>query len=181
MKERKFLLYSIALIVLIEIIALIGGRTGIAYHNLLILGALIVIYLLQRKMYIPFAPVVGIALIGVFNYISDYIIINDVKLYNYSMGFLRTDMIVHLLVAFSVTIIIYHILYHQFKTKKITLIILSVLGTLGLGTLNEIFELVGIIIFKTPLAADYYNNAIDLVSNLIGALTASVYIYWKKA
>ena len=49
--------------------------------------------------------------------------------------------------------------------------------SLGAGVFNEVVEFIAVVLFQEQnKVGDYYNNAIDLVYNSIGSLTAIVVI-----
>jgi|SRR3989344_2468262 len=177
MNNEKISLFSITLILLIEVLVLAQKKIAIFYFNLAILLALLLIYILNKRTPVPIMPTLFITFVGFFNFIADIIEIDGVKLYDVTFLFVRTDMVIHFLTAFSLTIIIYSLLKVKVKTTKNILLILSLLITMGFGALYEIFELIGTFILTTSIVGNYLNNALDLVLDLLGALASLLYLY----
>jgi len=60
-------------------------------------------------------------------------------------------------------------------SKGMTLFIIVLIAE-GIGAINEIIELSTVVFFHTQGVGNYYNNALDLVFNLIGAMLGSIII-----
>ena len=58
------------------------------------------------------------------------------------------------------------------------LLFLCAIGSMGLGALNEIVEFLAMILVPETNVGGYVNTALDLVSNLAGALIAAFLIYF---
>ena len=50
------------------------------------------------------------------------------------------------------------------------MLLIVVLAVTGVGALNEIFELGAVVFTGSTGVGGYYNNALDLIFNLIGAI-----------
>lgn len=94
---------------------------------------------------------------------------------------LKFDQIVHFYGFAVTTVVLWHLLRRHFPalagTK--TLYIYPALGSMGLGALNEIIEFVAVISFPETGVGGYYNTALDLVFNGLGAAVAAVLIYLR--
>ena len=55
---------------------------------------------------------------------------------------------------------------------------LIVLGGMGIGALNEIIEFAAVVIFGQTGVGGYWNTALDLVFNLLGAIAATIFIHF---
>jgi len=112
-----------------------------------------------------------------------YFYIGQTKLYGFVLinlvsapyYILRYDQILHFYSFFVISFFVYRITLHITKDKpnKIVLFLITVLGTIGVGALNETLEFSTVALFSVTGVGDYYNNALDLVFNLIGALLGS--------
>ena len=62
-------------------------------------------------------------------------------------------------------------------SSKIPLIVFAILSAIGIGLLNAVIEF-GMVIFADAADAvgGYYNTALDLVFNLIGAIIGAVFV-----
>jgi uncharacterized membrane protein YjdF len=58
------------------------------------------------------------------------------------------------------------------------LLFLCAIGSMGLGALNEIVEFLAMVLVPETNVGGYLNTALDLVSNLAGAVIAAVLIYF---
>ena len=84
---------------------------------------------------------------------------------------LKYDQVIHVYCYFAISILVYYILKNYIPKKESALITFSVLSALGIGLLNEVLEF-GMVIFADAAEAvgGYYNTALDLVFNLVGAI-----------
>ncbi len=62
---------------------------------------------------------------------------------------------------------------------KVIYFVLIAAGT-GLGALNEIVEFVAVLLFPNTGVGGYSNTILDLISNLIGASLAVVFIHLRR-
>ncbi len=111
----------------------------------------------------------------------DFILINFI---GEPFNILRYDQVVHAFCYFVITLFVYAIVVSISKKteKKSDLFIIGLitfLGGMGIGGLNEIIEFSTVAFFNATGVGNYYNNALDLVFNAIGALLA-VFFARKK-
>ncbi len=95
----------------------------------------------------------------------------------------KFDQFVHMFGAWLATLVIFHILKPRIKEgnkRWLVLGIVVVAAGLGAGALNEIVEfIVDIIVPKTGVGG-YENTLLDLISCLIGAVGAMLYLLARK-
>ena len=87
---------------------------------------------------------------------------------------LRYDQLVHAY-GFGVTAwMLWHLLVRHFPevAGTATSLVYPALGAMGLGAVNEIVEFVAVLVFPDTNVGGYYNTALDLVFNAIGATAA---------
>ncbi|MBI4556327.1 MAG: DUF2238 domain-containing protein [Candidatus Hydrogenedentes bacterium] len=96
---------------------------------------------------------------------------------------LRFDQFVHI-VGFGVaTLLMQHLLQPLLRPNLRTgtaLSIVVVMAGLGAGALNEIVEFIAVVLVPETGVGGYENTALDLVSDLIGAVLALIYIRWHE-
>ena len=96
----------------------------------------------------------------------------------------RFDQFVHV-VGFGVaTLLMHHLLTPLLRPglKQWTaLSIVVVMAGLGVGALNEVVEFIAVVLVPETGVGGYVNTSLDLVSDLIGAALALVYIRVKAA
>lgn len=94
---------------------------------------------------------------------------------------LKYDQFVHA-VGFGVaTLAMYYLLKPHLKkdNKWIALSIVVIMAGLGVGALNEIIEFIATVIAPQTGVGGYINTSLDLISNLIGAILAMLFIRFK--
>ncbi len=106
-----------------------------------------------------------------------------VPIWSEPYNILRYDQVVHAF-GFGVTTFLMWTLLKpllQFEAKKNwgKISILIVMAATGAGALNEVIEFTATVIAPESGVGGYYNNALDLVFNLIGALIALIIILKK--
>ena len=85
---------------------------------------------------------------------------------------LKYDQLIHAYTYFVIGTLVYQMMSKHFqKGHKKSLILFAILASCGVGLLNEILEF-SMVVFADAADAvgDYYNTALDLVFNLIGAI-----------
>lgn len=95
----------------------------------------------------------------------------------------KYDQFVHMIGFGVATLLMYYLLlpFLKDKSKKTAaLMLVIVMAGLGVGATNEIVEFLATVITPETGVGGYENTALDLVSNLIGALIVSVYIKNRK-
>ncbi|RME78430.1 DUF2238 domain-containing protein [Candidatus Woesearchaeota archaeon] len=94
---------------------------------------------------------------------------------------LKFDQVVHLIGFFVATLVMYDVLKpHVKKMQGFALGFTLFAAGLGLGALNEIVEFFATVILPSTNVGGYYNTALDLVFNGIGALAAVLYRFKFK-
>jgi uncharacterized membrane protein YjdF len=120
----------------------------------------------------------GLVLIGENSRLYDIILINLSETYS----IFRYDQFVHI-IGFGVATLIMFILLKSQISSKIkhwtSLGIVVVMAGLGVGGLNEIIEFIATVISPETGVGGYINTSMDLVSDLVGAIIAFVYIKIK--
>ena len=93
---------------------------------------------------------------------------------------LKYDQLVHAYGFGVTTFLMWHLLKPSLrlneKRRWVSLSIVLVMAATGAGALNEVIEFMATVIDPSNGVGGYINNAIDLVSNLIGAIIAMIII-----
>ncbi len=93
---------------------------------------------------------------------------------------LKYDQFIHAYTYFVISILIYFMIKKHFREgHKKSLIFFTILASLGVGLLNEILEF-GMVVFADAgdAVGGYYNTALDLVFNFIGAVLGVFFVDW---
>jgi uncharacterized membrane protein YjdF len=93
---------------------------------------------------------------------------------------LKYDQVVHAY-GFGVTAwLLWHVLVRNFPTTRgsRTSYVFPVLASMGLGATNEIIEFTAVLMVPHTNVGGYFNTALDLVFNALGAVLAMILIAW---
>ena len=159
------------------------------YYSILMLFALTAIYLLQRKFatvyQLPLVILAGFVIAGFMHMAGGLFYIYGTRLYEVQIWLLGYDNLVHAFSSFVLAFAAYNLLKPYLDTKlienKVYLTLLLMLIAMGMGTIVEMLELSGVIIFNATGVGDYFNNAMDLVFNTIGAfIGCTVLVFYHK-
>lgn len=88
---------------------------------------------------------------------------------------LKMDQIIHFY-GFAVTaIVVFQLLSLGFNIKQRPklAIFLAWIGSMGLGSLNEIVEFIAFVVIANTGVGDVYNTGLDLIFNMLGALVGA--------
>ena len=127
----------------------------------------------------------GLTLWGLAHMAGGGVRVGDGVLYSYvvvplansgELAILKYDQIVHFYGFGVATLVLWHVLRRNFPildgTK--TIFAFAVLGGMGLGAVNELIEFTAVLVFPNTNVGGYFNTALDLVFNTLGALTAAL-------
>ena len=91
----------------------------------------------------------------------------------------RYDQMAHIF-GFAVATLLMFTIMKPILDKKLqkysAMSVLLVMAGMGAGALNEVIEFFAVVIIGSTGVGDYYNTALDMVSNLVGCLLALIYI-----
>ncbi len=95
---------------------------------------------------------------------------------------LKFDQVVHAFGFGVTTFVAYHLLRPYLNERANYKIIypLLVATSMGLGALNEMVEFTAVVLLPKTNVGGYYNTALDLVFNTLGAITAVVIIHFRR-
>jgi len=91
---------------------------------------------------------------------------------------LKYDQVVHAFGFFVATLVVHHLLKPHLKETvnwKVVFPIIVAAG-MGLGALNEVVEFMAVLAVPDTNVGGYYNTALDLVFNTLGAIVAVFFI-----
>jgi uncharacterized membrane protein YjdF len=93
---------------------------------------------------------------------------------------LKYDQAVHFFGFFMATLVMHHLLSRQLLPDASRFVVyLTILAAgMGLGALNEIVEFAAVLAAPETGVGGYYNTAIDLVFNMLGALAAVALVHF---
>jgi len=94
---------------------------------------------------------------------------------------LKFDQVVHFYGFFTTTFVAHHLLKPCCSRPNATMVIfLAAVASMGFGALNEIVEFLAVVVAPKTGVGGYYNTALDLVFNAIGATLAFFILYARR-
>lgn len=174
-KEVTFLA-SIITVVFVYVSYTIGNMEFL-YYGLVVSPFLIFFYLSYKQLQLTTNIVILSLLVLVFHLFGTF------GAYQMTFYGLHYDTILHLFGSFVIAILAYNFLKaHWKKVPQVgnTYLFLTVLlVSLGVGALVEMIEFGGVLAFNSPGVGDYFNNAMDLTVNGLGATVGAMYMIYS--
>ncbi|MDP1695774.1 MAG: DUF2238 domain-containing protein [archaeon] len=182
------------------IIILIFGYLYLSNQNyefIIYVGIIIFFFALivctNRKVLYPNSVLWGMTIWAFLHMIGGILPVGDGRLYDVILipisetyNVFRYDQFIHIFGFGVATLIMYSLLHSYFreiaKKKPVSLSIIVIMAGLGVGAFNEVVEFIIQVILPQTGIGGYVNSLLDLVSDMIGAILALVYIRlnnWK--
>lgn len=171
------------------IFSFIDNNYEFLFYSFIMFLLTVIIVLYYKQVRLTSGLIIGLILISVLHTLGGHLFFNGTRLYDIWLikDLIRYDNLVHFIGYFTTTLIAYNLLSpyldDKIKYNKFFLSLLLVFIAIGIGALNEIFELSAVIFLNAgSQVGDYMNNAFDLVFNLLGSITACFLLiyYYKK-
>jgi uncharacterized membrane protein YjdF len=178
------LIFTLFYLILFTAIAMIRNNYEFIFYSLILSVMIVVVMHIHNRFYLPALVMIGLSVGGLLHFMGGSIVIGGTRLYDITLiRFVQYDNFVHLFNSFVATFVFYNLLARHFMKRLVheralfSLILILIVS--GLGAMNEIVEF-GAVLFldAAETVGGYYNNSIDLVYNLIGAIGASWFINW---
>jgi hypothetical protein len=161
---------------------LIANREFIGYI-LTMLALLALVAVTHAKVHFPMGILWGLSLWGLAHMAGGGVPVNGSVLYNAmvlpimgsgELRILKYDQIVHFY-GFAVTAwLLWYLLASQFPVMRgsRSIVVFAALASMGLGAANEIVEFTAVMLIPNTNVGGYFNTALDLVFNALGAISA---------
>lgn len=184
-KELKLILaFTIVYLIFFISLAIIRQNYEFVFYIAVICLLTMISALHHKELHLKPAIVGGLSVIGLMHLAGGNLHFNGIRLYDTYLfqNFIRYDQIVHTLGFFVATFVSYSLirpyLDPRVKHHPLVLSLILVLTASGFGALNEVLEFMAVIFLgAVQQVGDYYNNAWDLVFNLLGAVAACFFIH----
>jgi hypothetical protein len=165
--------------------AVLKGNYEFLYYGVIVSILIVVIKVNYENFHLSSSILFGLAILGFFHLMGGNVYPGGIRLYDHYFWIFRYDNLVHFLGGFMMLLISYSMLAPHFKNIKhrrpFAFSFILILFTLGAGAVVEMTELLSVIFLNAgPRVGDYFNNAFDLVFNLLGAVSASVLAYFYR-
>jgi len=188
--QRHILVLSFTLfyLILFTIIAMFRNNYEFIFYSIVLSILIVVVIHIHNRFYLPVLVMIGLSIGGLLHFMGGSIVLDGTRLYDITLiRFVQYDNFVHLFNSFVATFVFYNLLARHFRKplvhERALFSVILILLVSGLGAMNEIVEF-GAVLFldAAETVGGYYNNSLDLVYNLLGAVGALWIIskYHKK-
>jgi len=156
------------------------------YYNILFFIILLFIAATNRRFNLGGPVLLALLLLVLMHLSGGLIMIDGIRLYDVSLGPLPFDKIHHFVIGMVFAFLTASLFIDALRwkiSKPRLFFFFVILAALGFGAIVEIFELIGVTLFHSSGVGDYFNNATDLVADLLGAAAGAaimLYINGKK-
>ncbi|MFH1536574.1 MAG: DUF2238 domain-containing protein, partial [Patescibacteria group bacterium] len=155
----------------------------IFFYSVVLTILITLIGIFHEKLHLETSVISGLTLVGALHILGGHVSVGATRLYDFwfIQDIFKYDNLVHFIAYYVVALVAYSLLYpHLDKKTKHNWFLLGFLVFLiamGVGAGAEITELFAVMLFDASTAVgDYYNNAFDLVFNLLGSISACIYL-----
>jgi uncharacterized membrane protein YjdF len=186
-KLKSMLYFTILYMVVFTVIALVNANYEFLYYTAFMLILIILVVFHYRRFELKTSTLFWLTLLGALHIFGGNVYIDSIRLYDFWLipGILRYDNLVHIMGGLAATLVAYHLLYYRFHDKilndKFMLALILLLMACGVGAIYEVIELTAVLWFNAASkVGDYFNNAFDLLFNLIGAVVGCFYLIRKR-
>ena len=192
LKKYKTLLFiNIILLALFSFLFISKKNFEFLIYIGIIIIVLLAIWLTKNKVNYPPVVLWGLTTWAFLHMTGGGIYLGGKKVYEIILiplvgepyNILKYDQFVHFF-GFGIATLVMFYLIKPYLVKenigKIALSIVIIMAGLGVGAFNEIVEFITTIIVPESGVGGYENTALDLVSNLLGAIAAMFYILKKE-
>jgi uncharacterized membrane protein YjdF len=183
--ELAVLIFTLTYVVVFGAVFIAAGNSEFIWYVITLVIFLGLIAATQRVAQFPAFILWGLAIWGLAHMAGGGVTVGEGVLYSYvvvpltsasELAILKYDQIVHFFGFGVATLVLWHILRRNFPmldgTK--TIYAFAILGSMGLGALNELIEFTAVLAFPDTNVGGYINTALDLVFNTLGAITAAI-------
>ncbi|MCW8965975.1 MAG: DUF2238 domain-containing protein [Candidatus Pacearchaeota archaeon] len=191
-KRGQWKIFVLTLIYILIFIFVFLSRRNYEFvlYVFVIIFFFVLILFTNKKVNYPNSVLWGLFFWGFLHMLGGGILIDGKRLYEFILfnfsetySILRYDQVVHIFGFFVATLVVYVLLKPLLRVdlkKWTSLSVVVIMAGFGFGALNEVVEFFATVITPETGVGGYLNTSLDLVSNLIGAILAMVYIRLKK-
>ena len=175
--------FTACYITIFTFISLIKRNYEFLFYTFIISILLFIIIKYYRKVKLTRYILLGLTILGALHIFGGNVFFVGTRLYEIWLipSILRYDNFVHAFGSFVITFIVYSLLNRNISdnihNNNFMLSLLLVSIAMGVGAFNEILEFMAVLFLGVQTqVGDYFNNALDLIFNLLGAIIACFFI-----
>ncbi|MFA6255062.1 MAG: hypothetical protein WC675_03445 [Patescibacteria group bacterium] len=184
-KNYLILIFTVAYLIAFTVNAIIWANFEFLYYTVLMVVIIYLVITLTKKLHLGFFILFNLSILGFLHLLGGNFYLGSVRLYDFYLisGIIRYDNFIHTYATFIATLTLYSLLF-DFVDERIRqnypiFALILVLMAIGLGAINELVELFAVVAFGVAeKVGGYFNNALDLLFNTIGAILATVVIHF---
>jgi uncharacterized membrane protein YjdF len=184
--QQPIFLFNMAAIIIFSAIFISRLNLEFMFYVAIIIFFLFVIVLTNHRVDYSLHVLWGLSLWALMHMSGGAVFIGGTRLYDIILIPLigepylifKYDQLVHIIGFGVATVAMYQLLKPSIgKGHWISLSIVIIMAGLGVGALNEIIEFVASVAVPESGVGGYYNTSLDLVSDLVGAIIAAIYLF----
>ena len=189
--EWAVLAFTLTYTVGFSIWFLLSGNNEFIVYVLTMIMLISLVVANFRKVEFPIYMLWLLAFLGLTHMAGGGIIVGESVLYSYNvvqiagngeLALLKYDQIIHAFGVGITTWVLWHLLVLNYPILRNTwtVYIYPALAATGLGAMNEAIEFSAVLIVQETNVGGYFNTALDLVFNSLGAIGAMILIWLSE-
>lgn len=186
--EWAVLAFTLTYTIGFSILFLLSGNYEFIVYIITMIMLIILVVANFRKVEFPIYMLWLLAFLGLTHMAGGGIIVGESVLYSYKvmqiagsgeLALLKYDQIIHAFGAGVTTWVLWHLLVLNYPILRNTwtVYIYPALAAVGLGAMNETIEFSAVLIVQETNVGGYFNTALDLAFNSLGAIGAMILIW----
>lgn len=186
-KNYLILIFTVVYLLVFTLNALFYANFEFLYYTVLLAVLIYVVIIVNKRLHLGFFILINLSILGFLHLLGGNLYWQGIRLYDWYFipNFFRYDNFIHTYATFIATLALYSLLgnFIDFEIKKRypLFALILILMAIGLGTLNELAEFFAVVVFNVAeKVGGYFNNALDLLFNTIGAILATIIIYFYR-
>lgn len=183
-KEKHLLAFNLGYIAIFGLWAVAERNYEFLFYVSIVVFLILLLLFKYKRLGLSTGAMWLLSIWGLLHMMGGNIPIGDSVLYNLQLipVLLKYDQFVHAFGFGSTTIVGWQLLRPCLKEKFnwTTISIILVMIGMGAGALNEILEFIATVTIPETNVGGYYNTALDMVFNMIGAIIAVLYLTKKQ-
>ncbi|OVE74948.1 hypothetical protein BVX95_00805 [archaeon D22] len=181
MSIKRSILFSWVLLAAFIIAALIRKNYEFLFYASSLILLVLIIQISDKKFDYPKIALWGMNSWLILHLLGGMAKIGSTRLYDFMLldiigepyHILKYDQFVHAYCYFFAAFFIYTLIKKEAPKMQWGLaVFLTIVASIGIGGINEIIEFMAVVLVDSNGVGGYYNTAIDLVANTIGAIFA---------
>ena len=186
-KNKLILVFTIAYLTAFTFNGILNANFEFLYYTFLISFFIYIVVVIHQRLLLAFFILFNMSVLGFLHLLGGHYHLDTLRLYDlyFIPGVFRYDNFVHAYASFIGTLALYSLFinftHESIKKRFYLFALIIVLMSMGVGTVVEMAEFSAVVVFEaTQQVGGYYNNALDLVFNSLGAMLAMVVIYFYR-